>query len=341
MAQLTSTEFIKQLPTVIQDKILELYKYGTTTKYKHEILNKFKQFELYSSDESYKQVKVHPVCLAVLNNDNLAIGTNIGELSIWNVNQRKCIKILQLTGECINAVAGLDDGRLISADYIMRLWDLKTGKSINLPRVDNFPIEQLLNLGNGMVVSSAGICPTINLWDFNDNTHCTLKGHTKRINAFAVVKDDNLASCSTDNSIRLWNPNSRKCIMIIEDVDAKSLVGLSDGTLASSCNDKILIWNIEKGICIKTLEYSDPSCNVNILSLTVLKDGILVTGCDRVVRLWNSKTDECIKTIVSHEDKIIGLVVLNEGTLLSCSYDGTVVSYITNTKINLYNQTNI
>lgn len=134
----------------------------------------------------------------------------------------------------------------------------------------------------------------IKIWDWElGELEMTLKGHTR-----AVLDVDYggppggiiLASCSSDLSIKLWNPadeykNFRTLLGHDHSVSAVRFIPHKN-LLASASRDKDLrIWDVTTGYCIKTIEGHTgwvrdvyPSLDGNFL---------LSSGDDMTARLWD------------------------------------------------------
>jgi hypothetical protein len=117
----------------------------------------------------------------------------------------------------------------------------------------------------------------------------SLEGHTDLIYALAVLRDGRLASGSSDNTIKLWNPAGRACEVTLEGHTGSvcALAVLADGRLTSVSYDRtIRVWNSASGVCEATLE----THGSETASLAVLPDGRLVSGSqDRTIRVWQMR----------------------------------------------------
>ena len=153
----------------------------------------------------------------------------------------------------------------------------------------------------------------IKIWDWElGELERTIKGHTKAITGidFGGPKGHTLlASCSSDLTIKLWDPaDAYKNIRTLSGHDhTVSAVRFmpSGNLLVSASRDTTLrMWDVTTGYCVKTirghLEWVRDVCPS--------PDGssILSTGDDRTVRLWNvsGSVAENKLTLFGHENFI-------------------------------------
>ncbi|KAL2133606.1 hypothetical protein VTI74DRAFT_2044 [Chaetomium olivicolor] len=161
---------------------------------------------------------------------------------------------------------------------------------------------------------------TVKIWDWElGELERTLKGHTR-----AVLDVDYggpkgailLASCSSDSTIKLWDPaneykNTRTLTGHDHSVSAVRFItspSSSSGTLlVSASGDKSLrLWDISTGYCIRTLQ--GHSGWVRDVSPSLDGRYLLSAGSDQTVRLWDlssTNPDEVLKlTMAGHENGI-------------------------------------
>ena len=95
-----------------------------------------------------------------------------------------------------------------------------------------------------------------------------LKGHSGRVNSVAFSHDDNhLASASDDQTIKIWDTASGKCLRTLKGHgESVYLVAFShdDKHLASASDDRtIKIWDTASGKCLQTLDISTTVYNIS------------------------------------------------------------------------------
>ncbi|KAH8907943.1 nuclear distribution protein nudF [Coniochaeta sp. PMI_546] len=144
---------------------------------------------------------------------------------------------------------------------------------------------------------------TIKIWDWDaGELEKTVKGHTR-----AVVDVDYggprgntlLASCSSDLSIKLWDP--------VHDYKmVRTLLGHDHSLMVSASRDMTLrIWDVSTGFCVRTLR----GHTAWVRDVFPSSDGryLLSAGEDMAVRLWDmsaATSTESKLTLLGHEHYI-------------------------------------
>lgn len=160
---------------------------------------------------------------------------------------------------------------------------------------------------------------TIKIWDWElGELERTVKGHTK-----SVLDVDYggprggtlLASCSSDLTIKLWDPSDEyKNIRTLPGHDhsvsavrfipsGSAGAPLSGNLLVSTSRDRTLrIWDVTTGYCVKTLR---GHCDW-VRDVAPSLDGrwLLSVGNDQTARLWDANSGETKNTIPAHDHVI-------------------------------------
>ena len=72
---------------------------------------------------------------------------------------------------------------------------------------------------------------------------------------------------------------------------------LDNGNVASASTDKLIIWNLEIGVCIRI----STGHTEWVKSLCQIESGELISGSlDKSIKIWNLLSGEGIKTLIGH-----------------------------------------
>ena len=193
--------------------------------------------------------------------------------------------------------------------------------------------------------------------------------HTKIVNSLLLLKDGRVASCTHDNTIRIYDPsNDYNCIQVIKRHNNRinSICQLDDGTIVSGSLDKSImigdytINNAHKYYIYKVITlpnnriascswdqtikiwksdppYSDTPIRVLtdsiVISILYIKERDIILSADffSMLRLWNMTTYQC-------ETVIKGVYCYSTNSLYQIDKDRVIVGgnkslYIVNVNI--------
>ena len=165
--------------------------------------------------------------------------------------------------------------------------------------------------------------------DANDNNKrftCVhiLKGHNDAIPRMIQLKDKRIASCSWDRTIRIWNLNTFGCEHTFKVYEDKltQLLQLNDNRLAClSLNGVVRVLNLSSKKFDVEFEGSD--------FMFQLRDGRMVTGIGeetfQVINLNTLKVELVFRT--AHVDNISAFLQLNDGRVITASFDNDIKVY--------------
>ena len=157
----------------------------------------------------------------------------------------------------------------------------------------------------------------------------TLKGHHDYVLKTTFLPNGHLVSCSSDKTIKIWNPLGNELLAEVSGVEAaNSLALLQNNLLAcASLDHSIVIWNLNEKKACRTLKgHTD-----QIISLLLLPNANLAScSWDDTIRIWNpylanETTSNLLLTIYNNGNitrNVNCLGILSNSYLASCSTTG-------------------
>ena len=209
--------------------------------------------------------------------------------------------------------------------YLIKNVDL-FGKIMCVLRVNNYLLfssyESEINVFylNDLITKSKD--PQINKLKINPKIFATLKGHKGPIPKIIQYDTKRIISCGWDETIKIWNLDKFNCEDTIGNIGDKliNMTLLRDkitlGVVLNYGNIKLINVKTKETIMILTGNYF----------IYELKDHRIITifhETDLKIMNINTKKQELLyKT--SHKSKISGFVQLDDGRLITSSYDQTI-----------------
>ena len=138
-----------------------------------------------------------------------------------------------------------------------------------------------------------------------------------------VIDDILILNHSSFHNFKTLNESITKSKEITTSINCVSLSHDGMKMITSSDDSLLRIWNIETGLCEKTLEGHNDLVN----SLNFTPDGkLVVSGSrDNTLRVWDLQTGECLKILYGHSNGVSSVSVTPDGKLVvSGSYDNTL-----------------
>ncbi|KAI8336557.1 quinon protein alcohol dehydrogenase-like superfamily [Chlamydoabsidia padenii] len=258
----------------------------------------------YAGDESRRttmEMKMESTiqCLQ-FDESKLIVGESNSYISIWDWHQGTKIRSIQGHTGAVMALHFNERNILAtgSDDCTIRIWDFNSSQSFVLLGHES-PIRSLLlqqeqQQEHRQLLVSAGDDTFIRIWDLTTR-QCLhlLTGHyggilkvipipttaTSRLIGLQRDNDNNnnndrplILSCSSDNTIRLWDPMTGKCIRtMFGHMDHVTSLACDQFRIVSGSKDKSLrIWSLDTGTCQHVISSEHPVSTVSLSSSGIL-----------------------------------------------------------------------
>ena len=197
-----------------------------------------------------------------------------------------------------------------SADGTVRLWEAKTGRSLQVFRAHDGSVMDVAFDAHGARVITASLDGTARIWDADSGRQLfVLSGHNDAVYTAAFSPDERFAlTASADATARLWDAKTGKQLSVFrghQDAVWSALFN-PDGRriLTASQDDTARVWDPDLATKLLVLRRPEPSTSSkpsaqvghldSIFSAKFSRDGrrIVTASRDRTAIVWNAETGE-------------------------------------------------
>lgn len=288
--------------------------------------------------------------LAVLDDGNIASGTEDGKVYVWSIqgSSSKLVTLLVAHDSDINDLVGLSASRIatVSDDKTCKIWRLygDCAECLNTLKGHTRGVSSVAVVpGTGSeagsdvkeLVITGGKDRQVRVWDAacgtcdtifsTEGKDATKEGHRDQVHCVAYLGKHRLASGSQDKTVRVWDLVRKSTLKVLEGHSGGVLAvcPIGENLLASGSKDKTArVWDVCTGVLLQTLS-GHTSYVKNVLPLRFPSRGgamVLATAStDRTLRFWD-EGGSCLGTLQGHSDAVNAVVAL-KGALLSGSDD--------------------
>ncbi|KAG9395786.1 Protein tyrosine kinase [Carpediemonas membranifera] len=258
---------------------------------------------------------------------------------VWDVATGRLEQTLEGHTRAVSAAAFTPDGALLASgshDRTIRLWDTRTWECVCTLPAHTEPVHALAFSPDGTALASGGEDYCINMWSISSG-ECfqSLEGHTHCVTSIAFSQDgQTLVSGSHDRSVKLWSIGGSLQVER-ESTQAEamddSVVRLHAEELEASLTPEDLSRVLDRLIALGvtprefSVSLSDPAVAVT-MRLGRLVASRSVAEVDLLLDAWNArmtvKPGRCIQTIAKHTNRVTGVAVLPDQTMVTAAWDG-------------------
>lgn len=246
---------------------------------------------------------------------------------------KKCRLLLLITLCNVTFVVATKEApkKAINSISFKKLYTLKGHKDI---------VQSMKILKNGQLISGSADT-TMRIWGMDGACTKHLYNHAGWINSVEELADGRIACGSNEHIINLWDAKNGTYTTLSnlekEHIYADALTQLSSGGIAfSAWKGAIKIWDIDKDVCLKTIDTDQHKAWISSLIELKALGYLASSSWDGTIKMWGLSQDKslCLKTFEGHTDCVNVVRQLSDKTLVSAADDSTIIVWDIDSGVN-------
>jgi len=232
--------------------------------------------------------------------------------------------------EKVNAVAVSPNGQIIATggnDDVIRLWDFRTGKSLNILAGHESHVNGIAFSKDGTRIASASSDRTVRLWDTNTGKELhALIGHSNVVTkVYFSPSEESLLSVGDDKTIKIWDVktgNELNTLTLDTFVDVAAFS--PDGkTIGIGCEDNV-IRLLDYESLTETREFKGHADWIVAMAFSSDGNRLLTGSFDKTARIWDVNTGKQLILLSGHTAFLSSVAFFPDGKkVVTGSYDTT------------------
>lgn len=277
------------------------------------------------------------------NGSHLAAGYDDNSVRLWDIKNKKCVRVLLGHLDSVKAIAWSKSNRSILAsgsdDGTICVWNTEDSKALVKRITVGSPVNCLAWLHNGHLLAGTDIgyvflCDSTS----NNDNAIKLEGHDNSVYSLLVTSDEKYAlSAGNDKYICLWNISENRCPVKLPSGHEKETRALAWGkdekSVYTASNDQTIR---KREFDLDTSSFSKepivlPPYHTNfVYSIASSSDRkIMVSGStDANIGVWDMEFDQFLAGGKAHHDFVwnvsVSPLIDKNCYVASCSSDGTI-----------------
>jgi cytochrome c len=244
----------------------------------------------------------------------------------WSLKTETAEQVLRYHADAVNAVAFLNDGRMVTAgaDARIAVWTAGRQQPDRVLQGHAGPIAALAVSPDGSLLASASWDRTVRLWSLPDGASRVLEGHSQNVNGVAFAPDGRaLVSAGYDLTLRIWPLPDGQPEIVTLPAPPNAVTVAPDGEIVTGAVDgRLRMLTADGKISGEVAASPTP-----VVALTLSADGTLIAaaGIGGTVAIVDRKSRSLLRMLVGPGLPVWSVAFLPDGqTLVTGGADGKI-----------------